>query len=109
MTRSYFPRISGGPFVFDTVFTFLRRLRGGENVFAAHRSHLYQRLVIAGYSHGFVSSFYIGLALIGGILALAWSQDVVGSNFAVVLSVLFFCLILWIIVNRKERNRAFVS
>jgi UDP-N-acetylmuramyl pentapeptide phosphotransferase/UDP-N-acetylglucosamine-1-phosphate transferase len=97
------------PFVFDTVFTFLRRLRGGENVFAAHRSHLYQRLVIAGYSHGFVSSFYIGLALIGGILALAWSQNVVGSNFAVVLSVPFFCLILWIIVNRKERNRAFVS
>jgi len=44
------------PFVFDAFFTFLRRLRGGENVFAAHRSHLYQRLVVAGYSHRFVSS-----------------------------------------------------
>lgn len=34
------------PFVFDTMFTLLRRLRRGENVFTAHRSHLYQRLVI---------------------------------------------------------------
>ena len=28
------------PFVFDTAFTFLRRLRNGEKVFSAHRSHL---------------------------------------------------------------------
>lgn len=38
-------------FVFDSVFTFLRRLINGEKVWQAHRQHLYQRLVISGYSH----------------------------------------------------------
>lgn len=46
------------PFVFDAVFTFVRRLFNGEDVFAAHRSHLYQRLVVAGYSHATVAAAY---------------------------------------------------
>jgi UDP-N-acetylmuramyl pentapeptide phosphotransferase/UDP-N-acetylglucosamine-1-phosphate transferase len=58
------------PFIVDTGFTLLRRLSKGENVFQAHRSHLYQRMVIAGYSHQIVSLLYIGLALIGSILSL---------------------------------------
>jgi UDP-N-acetylmuramyl pentapeptide phosphotransferase/UDP-N-acetylglucosamine-1-phosphate transferase len=60
------------PFVFDTVFTFLRRLRRGENVLAAHRSHLYQRLVIAGFSHQFVTLLYAALAALGVGLARIW-------------------------------------
>jgi len=58
------------PFVLDAGFTFCRRLAKRENVFAAHRSHLYQRLVIAGYSHAVVSSAYGSLALVGGGLAV---------------------------------------
>jgi UDP-N-acetylmuramyl pentapeptide phosphotransferase/UDP-N-acetylglucosamine-1-phosphate transferase len=46
------------PFIFDTVFTFVRRLLNGEKVWQAHRSHLYQRLVINGYSHRFVTILY---------------------------------------------------
>lgn len=57
------------PFVFDTVLTFLRRWRNGENVFAAHRSHLYQRLVIAGWQHQTVTLLYAGLAMLGVVLA----------------------------------------
>src|SRR5436853_3292656 len=30
------------PLVFDTAYTMLRRIRKGENILAAHRSHLYQ-------------------------------------------------------------------
>lgn len=60
------------PFVFDSVFTFLRRLSNHENVFEAHRSHLYQRLVIAGYGHGVVSALYAGLAGIGVVAGLWW-------------------------------------
>jgi UDP-N-acetylmuramyl pentapeptide phosphotransferase/UDP-N-acetylglucosamine-1-phosphate transferase len=60
------------PFVFDAVFTFFRRLRKHENVFEAHRSHLYQRLVIAGYSHGVVSTLYIGLAGAGVVVGVWW-------------------------------------
>ena len=45
-------------FVFDTIFTFFRRLLRGEKVWRAHRSHLYQRLVINGHSHQFVTILY---------------------------------------------------
>jgi UDP-N-acetylmuramyl pentapeptide phosphotransferase/UDP-N-acetylglucosamine-1-phosphate transferase len=60
------------PFVFDTSFTFIRRLVHGENVIRAHRSHLYQRLVLSGWTHGRVAALYTGLAAVGGIVALAW-------------------------------------
>lgn len=59
------------PFIFDTAFTFVRRLRRGENVFQAHRSHLYQRLVIAGWSHRAVACLYGGLAAFGASVAIA--------------------------------------
>ena len=89
------------PFVFDTSLTFFCRLSKGENVFIAHRSHLYQRLVIVGYSHRFVSSLYIGLALIGVILALAWTQNITGSPLLIALSVPLLCLMLWAFVNHQ--------
>lgn len=60
------------PFVFDSVFTFIRRLRNGENVFAAHRSHLYQRLTIANWSHRSVSTLFAGLGAVGFLAAAAW-------------------------------------
>jgi UDP-N-acetylmuramyl pentapeptide phosphotransferase/UDP-N-acetylglucosamine-1-phosphate transferase len=53
------------PFVFDGGFTLIRRLLRGENVTSPHRSHLYQRLVISGLSHGAVASLYTGLSLVG--------------------------------------------
>jgi len=59
------------PFIFDTSLTLLRRLRAGENIFHAHRSHLYQRLLIAGWSHRAVASLYGGLAAFGATVAVA--------------------------------------
>ncbi len=59
------------PFIFDTLFTLGRRLRRGENIFQAHRSHLYQRLVIAGWSHRTVALLYGLLAGAGAVLAVA--------------------------------------
>ena len=59
------------PFIFDTIFTLLRRLRRGENIFQAHRSHLYQRLVIAGWSHAATSTLYGWLATVGAAVAVA--------------------------------------
>ena len=94
------------PFVFDTAFTFLRRLRNRENVFAAHRSHLYQRLVIAGYSHRTVTLLYSGLAAAGGVLALLWTLDTPGSGLAIVLSMPVLGLGLWTYVVYGERRRS---
>ena len=59
------------PFIYDTLTTFTRRLIKGENVFSAHREHLFQQLCLAGWSHGSVSTFYAFLALSGTLTAAA--------------------------------------
>ena len=60
--------------IMDAGVTFIGRLIRRENVFAPHRSHLYQRLVRAGYKHETVSSLYILLTLLAGLLSFEWSQ-----------------------------------
>lgn len=62
------------PLVFDTGFTILRRARSGRNILAAHREHLYQRLVTAGHSHREVAAGYVVASIVGGVLALRWSE-----------------------------------
>lgn len=57
-------------FIFDTTFTFLRRLLAGEHIFLAHRTHLYQLLHRLGYSHSKVTIIYSTLAVIQGVAAL---------------------------------------
>ncbi len=57
-------------FVFDTAFTVLRRLRRGENLAAAHRSHLYQLLNRAGLTHRSVAGAHYAMAVIHGCAAL---------------------------------------
>ena len=54
-------------FVFDTIFTFLRRIFNGEKVWEAHRGHIYQRLVIEGFPHQFVTILY---GLFSALIAL---------------------------------------
>jgi len=39
------------PFLFDATYTLVNRAVRGRNPFRAHRSHLYQRLLIAGWTH----------------------------------------------------------
>lgn len=65
--------------IMDSGLTFLRRLFRGENVFAPHRSHLYQRLVQAGYRHETISALYLLLTLLAGLLSYMWSD---GSRIA---------------------------
>jgi UDP-N-acetylmuramyl pentapeptide phosphotransferase/UDP-N-acetylglucosamine-1-phosphate transferase len=85
------------PFVFDTVFTFLRRLGRRENVFAAHRSHLYQRMTHTQDEHARAALLYSGLGAVGVLLALSWSNTGFGS-YAVALALPALCLGLWAVV-----------
>ena len=82
------------PFVLDTGFTLVRRWRRGEKLTEAHRSHLYQRLVIAGWSHAKVSALYgfwaasTALCAVAMARAFPWSGPVglgwaAGSGFLV--------------------------
>jgi Fuc2NAc and GlcNAc transferase len=74
------------PFIFDTAFTLCRRLAKGENIFEAHRSHLYQRLVIAGWSHRAASSLYGGLSAMAAAVALAPLHDAALTHSATALT-----------------------
>ncbi len=59
------------PFVFDASTTFLRRIARRENVLTTHHCHIYQRLVMAGWSHRSVATLYGGLAAMTGGFAAA--------------------------------------
>jgi len=66
------------PLIGDAFICVLRRYSIGQNIFTAHKLHLYQRLIESGWSHHKValiySSFVLILALsnlLGGVLLLA--------------------------------------
>lgn len=91
------------PFFLDTAFTFTRRLLKRENVFAAHRSHLYQRLVLSGWSHAQVAVLYGVLAAVGLVLALLWQRFLFASCLIPLVLALGFSL-LYATVLLSERR-----
>lgn len=62
-----------GTFLYDGALTLARRLWRGERIWLAHRSHLYQRLVIAGQSHRRVTLSYYLLSLALGVAGVAYT------------------------------------
>ncbi len=46
------------PFLYDGSYTLLNRLVHGRNPIKAHRSHLYQRLIVRGFSHKRITTGY---------------------------------------------------
>ena len=65
------------PYLFDTAFTLLRRLRAGKNVFSAHREHVYQRITPSPTFHRQVSILYCGLAVVSGMSAVLLARGYV--------------------------------
>lgn len=61
----------GTPIFLDALITVLRRLSLKQNIFKAHKSHLFQRLYQVGWTHSKISSIYIsftGLIFLAAIL-----------------------------------------
>lgn len=58
-----------GVFIADSVVTLLKRLRRGEAIWTAHRSHYYQRAVASGMTHAAVTSRALALFVVLAILA----------------------------------------
>ncbi|HSM25206.1 MAG TPA: glycosyltransferase family 4 protein [Anaerolineaceae bacterium] len=81
-------------YILDTLITFIRRLLKGERVFSAHRSHIYQRLVISGHQVSSITSFYLLLTSFGVILAYAWIQNYAFAPAAIIIGL----PVLWIII-----------
>lgn len=58
------------PYLFDTLYTLVRRLRAGKNIFSAHREHIYQRITPAPTMHRRTSNLYYSLSVVAGFAAL---------------------------------------
>lgn len=59
------------PLVGDAIYTLFCRAQRGENIFKAHRTHLYQRLHQSGWQHPQVATFYMmGTIIIGTVISL---------------------------------------
>lgn len=58
------------PYAADTSFTLVRRVRRGDNWHEAHREHVYQRVVSAGWGHTATATLVGGLTLLCGLLGL---------------------------------------
>jgi Fuc2NAc and GlcNAc transferase len=65
------------PLLADAIYTLSRRLLNRENIFQAHRSHIYQRLQQSGLSHGEVAGIY--MAATAAIALLLLSYDAIGA------------------------------
>jgi len=89
------------PFIGDGLFTFTRRLCRRENVLKAHRSHLYQRLVLAGWSHARVSAFYGAWAVVMAVAALIHLEGM-GTGIVPVLVAVGALIAMWLLVRLAE-------
>lgn len=63
-------------FIYDVIYTLIRRVIRRENLLEAHRSHLYQRLLIAtGWSHARLLAFHLPFYLLAGLAGLLYHYN----------------------------------
>ncbi|MGJ1317239.1 MraY family glycosyltransferase [Sphingobacterium spiritivorum] len=84
----------------DTIWTIIRRLSKGENIFKAHRSHLYQYLGNeAGVNKLMVSFLYGALQFLIGFVVIRVANETVNVQIIFSLSLLAFLSILYLIIK----------
>lgn len=99
-------------FCYDVVYTLARRWRRGENLLTAHRSHLYQRLLIAtGWSHGRLLLFHLPFwlggvanAWLGGLMLRGQLSPFAVISVVVIIQALFCGLYTAIVLNREKKE-----
>jgi UDP-N-acetylmuramyl pentapeptide phosphotransferase/UDP-N-acetylglucosamine-1-phosphate transferase len=68
-------------YAIDVTMTVLRRIRSRQRLLTAHRTHIYQQLTSAGWSHLAVSGIVASLSAIVGLCALlAWRLESVAVD-----------------------------
>lgn len=88
----------------DTVLTIIQRLIKGENIFKAHRSHLYQLLANeAKWPHLRVSVLYASIQLVINVLTVYLVHQNIFSDWKLLFSMLFMVTVFYIYVKRSFR------
>ena len=78
----WFPPLLFSPFILDATVTLLRRMLRGEDVWRAHKSHFYQRLVRMGWSHRRLSLAAYALMAVAAASALVMRDALLPSVIA---------------------------
>jgi Fuc2NAc and GlcNAc transferase len=78
------------PIITDAIYTLSRRLLNHENIFEAHRKHLYQRLQQTGLGHSTVTSLYIILNLLIGLVI--FTNNSMGAIISILITIGFVIL-----------------
>jgi UDP-N-acetylmuramyl pentapeptide phosphotransferase/UDP-N-acetylglucosamine-1-phosphate transferase len=90
-------------FIMDAGLTFLGRLVKREDVFAAHRTHLYQRLVISGIRPAIVDVLFMLMTLLGVGLSLAWARGLHSVAPLIIIGLPVIWIVLSIFTGRRKR------
>lgn len=91
-------------FLWDTGLTLLRRIIGREKVWQAHRGHIYQRIVMRGFSHKFVAALYGALSIFNVTLLLLWLTNKSGFGFILLIFIALESFGLMIFLKLVEKN-----
>lgn len=94
-------------FVFDTIFTVVKRIFRKEKIWEAHRGHLYQQLVVAGFSHRSVTVAYGALSILTIGVSIVVFSATLGKNWGewILISVIGLQavgLLLWAGIARRK-------
>ena len=97
-----------GVFVFDATLTLVHRLLKRKRITQAHREHLYQKLILAGWGHGKVAVLIGTMAFVAAVLAtlVVWNPGHGLWFFLVALVMLLGYARLAIRVSTKISRRA---
>jgi len=97
------------PFVFDTGFTLLQRVRRGERIWEAHRSHLYQRSIAHGAPHAGVAIEYGAAAAVTLVAAILWVTGIDERGLTAVALAAAVAVWLWMRMTSRERGNMQVA
>jgi uncharacterized membrane-anchored protein len=88
----------------DATTTLLLRLRRGEKLTQAHRSHYYQRLILSGFGHQATAILeYVLMALVGSSAVWGITQTLaVQANLLAFWAAIYLALSMWI--DKRWRN-----
>lgn len=93
------------PFLLDATMTVVTRMARGEPFYYPHKLHFYQRLAQQGYSHCGVTTIWGTLALLSGLLAVAYRGLSPGGRLAGLLALVLSHVAVGMYVQRKAGRR----
>ncbi len=98
-----FPILVFSPFIADATVTLARRLVRGERFWRAHRSHYYQRLVLAGWSRRRLALSAYALMIAAAVMALVSRAAEPRMQLAIIAGWMALHAVLFIAIERRVR------